>query len=84
MRRPWSTGGWFRMKQTTSDNLTVYFQNIIKILIYIDRYIYIYIYLSKIIPARDPTQCGGSKKIMYYIMLMMMLILVMMLMVMRC
>ena len=75
--RPWSTGGWFRMKQTTSDNLTVYFHNIIKIF-------YIYIYLSKIIPARDPKQCGGGKKIMYYIMLMMMLILVMMLMVMRC
>jgi hypothetical protein len=40
--------------------------------------------LKNIIPARDPKQCGGSKKIMYYIMLMMMLILVMMLMVMRC
>ena len=75
--RPWSTGGWFRMKQTTSDNLTVYFHNIIKI------GIYIYIPVKNY-PGKRPKQCGGSKKIMYYIMLMMMLILVMMLMVMRC
>ena len=74
--RPWSTGGWFRMKQTTSDNLTVYFHNIIKI--------FIYIYTCQKLSRQETPNSVGGKKIMYYIMLMMMLILVMMLMVMRC
>ena len=59
MRRPWSTGGWFRMKQTTSDNLTVYFQNIIKILIYIEIYIYTCQKLSR---QETPHRVGGVKR----------------------
>ena len=34
-----------------------------------------YIYISNIIPARDPKQCGGSGRIMSRMMMMMMMMM---------
>ena len=39
-----------------------------------------YIYISNIIPARDPKQCGGSGRIMSRMMMMMVMVMMVMMM----